>query len=251
MTPRTPEAGPTPRFETDLGSDEFTAAVTAVTSAFGDPTRRKIYLWLRDLPDGVTAGEVADRFDVHANVARHHLEKLAGGGYVDVDLDRQTTAGRPSKRYRVTGHDHLLSFPPRRDDLLATLLSQALELLDPSQAAEMADRVGYDYGRAMADRIDPAERHRSVQTALSTVADALTAHGFAAHAEHEGRSFRIVAEHCPFGGTATAYPHVVCAVDRGIIRGMLAGLYGDTVTSHEESRPDGDDHCVARVLTRA
>lgn len=246
-----PAAGPAPRFETDLSSDEFSAAVTAVTSAFGDPTRREIYLWVREVPDGVTASEVAARFEVHSNVARHHLEKLAGGGYVDVDLDRQTSAGRPSKRYRMTGRDRLLSFPPRRDDLLGTLLSRALELLDPAQATEMADRVGYEYGLAMADRIDPAERHRSVQTALSTVADALTAHGFAAHAEQEGRSFRIVAEHCPFGGAATAYPNVVCAVDRGLIRGMLAGLYGDTVTSHEESRPEGDHHCVARVLTRA
>jgi predicted ArsR family transcriptional regulator len=266
--PTTDDAAPgppdtAPRFETDLSSEEFSAAVTAVTSAFGDPTRRAIYLWLREMPDGVTASEVADRFDVHANVARHHLEKLAGGGYVAVELSRQTSAGRPSKRYRVTTsdgsvqnslHDSLSfssNFPTGSDDLLATLLARALELIDPSEASEMADRVGYEYGLTMAGRIDPAERHRSVTAALSTVADALTAHGFAAHAEKEGRSFRIVAEHCPFGGAATAHPHVVCAVDRGLIRGMLAGLYGDTVASHEESRPEGDDHCVARVLTRA
>ncbi|MCZ7530305.1 MAG: helix-turn-helix domain-containing protein [Acidimicrobiia bacterium] len=289
MNPRTPdEAAPeatpagtaadaaadtaAPRFETDLSAEEFSAAVTAVTTAFGDPTRREIYLWLREIPGGVTASEVAANFHVHTNVARHHLEKLAGGGYVDVELSRHTSAGRPSKRYRVTTSDGSLhdslhdslsfsaNFPTGSDDLLATLLGRALELIDPSEASEMADQVGFEYGLAMAGRIDPAERHRSVTAALATVADALTAHGFAAHAEKdetrgedgkEGRSFRIVAEHCPFGGAATAHPHVVCAVDRGLIRGMLAGLYGDTVASHEESRPEGDDHCVARVLTRA
>ena len=56
-----------------------------------------------------------------------------------------------------------------------------------------------------------------------------------------------MSEHCPFGETAQRYPHVVCAVDRGMIRGMLAGLYGETSPQFETSRPDGDDHCVARV----
>jgi hypothetical protein len=39
----------------------------------------------------------------------------------------------------------------------------------------------------------------------------------------------------------------VCALDRGMIRGMLAGLYGETSPQFETSRPDGGEHCVARV----
>ena len=57
----------------------------------------------------------------------------------------------------------------------------------------------------------------------------------------------IVSECCPFGETAQRYPHVVCALDRGMIRGMLSGLYGETSPQFETSRPDGGDHCVARV----
>jgi predicted ArsR family transcriptional regulator len=64
---------------------------------------------------------------------------------------------------------------------------------------------------------------------------------------HSKRFWAIVAEHCPFGEAAKKYPHVVCAVDRGMIRGMLAGLYGETRPHHTESLPAGDDHCVARV----
>jgi predicted ArsR family transcriptional regulator len=86
----------------DLSPDEFAAAVIAVTSAFGDPTRRDIYLFVRSSPDGVKAAEVAERFDLHPNVARHHLEKLAGGGYLDVELARHESAGRPSKRYSLS-----------------------------------------------------------------------------------------------------------------------------------------------------
>ena len=95
--------------------------------------------------------------------------------------------------------------------------------------------------------MDPTEGHRSVQAAVAAVADALTAHGFAAHAEARGGRLTIVSEHCPFGEAAQQYPHVVCAVDRGMIRGMLDGLYGETQPQFEPSRPDGDDHCVTRV----
>jgi len=233
-----------------LDASEFSAAVTSVTNAFGDPTRREIYLAIRDAEGGATAAEIAERFELHPNVARHHLEKLAAGGYLEVDLGRAEgarVAGRPSKRYRVTELDHALTFPPRRDDLLATLLARALEVLPPEQAAAMGEAVGFDYGRAVAARMAPTEGQRSVKAALAAVADALTAHGFAAHAEATGTSMTIISEHCPFGDAAQRYPHVVCAVDRGLIRGLMAGLYGETHPRFEASRPDGDDHCVARV----
>ena len=38
------------------------------------------------------------------------------------------------------------------------------------------------------------------------VADALTANGFAAHAEKYGDELQIVAENCPFGGAAIEHP---------------------------------------------
>ena len=63
--------------------------------------------------------------------------------------------------------------------------------------------------------------------------------GFAAHGESSGDGLSIVSECCPFGETAQQYPHVVCALDRGIIRGMLAGLYGETSPHFEASRPEG------------
>ncbi|MET0894742.1 MAG: helix-turn-helix domain-containing protein [Acidimicrobiia bacterium] len=237
-----------------LSSEEFNSVVSAVTNAFGDPTRREIYLFVRDAGDrGTTAGEVAERFALHANVARHHLEKLTGGGYLDVEVGRAPgdeglrAAGRPSKRYCAGPLDATLALPLKHDDLLSGLLASALDALGPADAEQLADAVGFKYGQQLAERIDPTESHRSVRAALATVADALTAHGFAAHTESRGNSLAIVSECCPFGATATRYPHVVCALDRGMIRGMLAGLYGETSPVFETSRPDGDDHCVARV----
>ena len=127
----------------ELTPDEFAAAVAAVTTAFGDPTRREIYLFVRDArPTGVKAAEVAEQFALHPNVARHHLEKLAGGRLRRVSSwsrARDRRAG-PSKRYRATERDTHLAFPPRRDDLLGTLLARALDASRPRRPTRSPKR---------------------------------------------------------------------------------------------------------------
>ncbi|MGH9117763.1 MAG: helix-turn-helix transcriptional regulator [Acidimicrobiales bacterium] len=231
-----------------LTPGEFASAVTAITSAFGDPTRREIYLYARELDEGVTASEVANRFDLHPNVARHHLDKLAGGGYLEVGVaSLPARAGRPSKRYRPSSRDRRLDLPEvRHDDLLIALLGKALSLLPADAAETMAEEVGIDYGRSVARSVGAGEAHRSFRAALAVVADALTAHGFAAHAERRGTELRIVSEHCPFGDAAIEHP-VICAVDRGMVKGMLHGLYGEADAAIEASRPMGADVCVTAV----
>jgi predicted ArsR family transcriptional regulator len=242
------QPGPAGSDSTPLTDAEFSAAVVAVTSAFGDPTRRQIYLFARELDDGVTAGEVAERFTLHPNVARHHLDKLAAGGYLEVSASRgpQGGAGRPSKRYRVSGPAAGLEVPLRGDDLMITLLGRALALLQPADAETMAEEVGETYGRELAAHMSPGAGQRSFRAALHAVADALTAHGFAAHAEARGTSLVLIKESCPFFDTAKQHP-VICAVDRGMVRGMLSGLYGEVVTASESSRALGDEACVTLV----
>jgi predicted ArsR family transcriptional regulator len=129
---------------------------------------------------------------------------------------------------------------------LVTLLGRALALLPPAEAEAMAEDVGVTYGRQLASAIQPGDAQWSVRTALHAVADALTAHGFAAHAEARGGSLAIIAEHCPFGTAAQQHP-VICAVDRGMVKGMLEGLYGDTRPETDESKALGDEHCVTVV----
>jgi predicted ArsR family transcriptional regulator len=245
-------AGPTSGGQ-DLTADEFSAAVTAITSAFGDPTRRQIYLFARERDDaGVTASEVAQRFELHANVARHHLDKLAAGGYLEARTGKGSgSAGRPSKRFVAIGSALAPELPIRRDDLVLSLLGRALELLPREVAEAMAEEVGIEYGRAMAASVSPdGDTQRSFRSALHAVADALTAHGFAAHAEGmgadgDGDDGRIVTDHCPFGGSLTS--PVICAVDRGMVKGMLAALYGDTSPATFRSKALGDDTCVTAV----
>lgn len=285
VTPAMPDAATTldptlvPGRRPDAAGPGFAAAVSAITDAFGDPTRRRVYLYVRDEARsgdsgaGVTASSVAAEVGVHPNVARHHLDKLAAGGYIEVSARGPVPgpgarrAGRPSKRYVVVGGRGDADVPVRSDDLVLALLGRTLSRLAPADAEALAEDVGATYGRALAVGLTGdslASGQRSLRSAMQAVADALTAHGFAARTEHvvagagrrEGvanrRSddrLRIVNDHCPFGAVAIDHP-VICAVDRGMVRGMLGALYPDSLrldVETESSKALGGTYCATAV----
>ncbi len=202
---------------------------------------------VRQNDDGFTAAEVSDAIGLHANVARHHLEKLAGGSYLEISHRQPEGAGRPAKVYRAVEPELSLDLDVGHDDILVTLLGRALSRLPQDEAAALAEEVGLEFGRRMAASMgDTSERQRSFRSALHVVADALSAHGFAAHAERQGKDLRIVSGHCPFGEVAIDHP-VICAVDRGMVKGLLGSLYGATEVALTASVARGDDECVADV----
>src|SRR3546814_5600180 len=75
-----------PQPQPALTPTEFSSAVTAITSAFGDPTRREIYLFVHARSEadpegqpgsGVTAADVAEQFLLHPNVrSDEHTSEL-------------------------------------------------------------------------------------------------------------------------------------------------------------------------------
>jgi len=228
------------------GAADFSAAVAALSSAFGDPTRRALYLHLRDHPHA-TVTELADAFGLHPNVVRHHLDRLVAGGHVEVEAPRKATgAGRPAKRFVCAANDLTLEVGSRRDELLVALIERSLDLLGPEKAELMATQVGHDYGVTLAARMGPTEAPRSVASAMGAVAEALTAHGFAAHTDLSGPEPAVVSDTCPFGEAAAHHP-VLCAVDRGIVAGLLEGLGAVTASTSVQlsSRARGDADCRA------
>jgi predicted ArsR family transcriptional regulator len=267
----TPNAPPVDATRPEPMGPGFAAAVSAITDAFGDPTRRSIYLYVRDRAPtegparGVTASSVASEVGVHPNVARHHLDKLAAGGYIEVVARASAAigarrAGRPSKHYVAVGGASEHDLPVRSDDLVLALLGRALAELSPADAEAIAEDVGSTYGRALAAGLTGealTSGQRSLRSAMQAVADALTAHGFAARTEQvaatpssdqHGR-LRIVNDHCPFGAVAVDHP-VICAVDRGLVRGMLAALHPDgtaLAVATESSKAMGDTYCATAV----
>ena len=168
------------------------------------------------------------------------MERAAGNG-----------AGRPSKRFRAIGNDPTLDLLTRRDDLLVLLLQEALQLLGPTAAEGMAERVGEEYGRTLAGQMSPGDGQRSLRTAMHAIADTLTAHGFAAHAEDQGarpRWWRTTARSAaPPPSTRCSAPSTA-AWSRACWPGCAGKRPAATVpVVLSSSRARGDDACAAVV----
>ena len=234
-----------------MTSGAFTATVSAITDAFGDPTRRGIYLFARD--HGARASPPRrwpSEFGVHPNVARHHLDKLAAGGYLEVAVERAegAGAGRPSKRYRSVA-DASIDVPVRSDDLVLSLLGGRLACCRATRPRRWPSRSARSTGGRWppgSPGADVAAGQRCLRSAMQAVADALTAHGFAAHADQRNNQLRIINNHCPFGDVAIEHP-VICAVDRGMVKGMLGASVRRHRCQHRGIAARGDTFCATAV----
>src|SRR6266576_5166375 len=117
----------------------------------GDRELRETLLFARAQPLPVTADEVAAAQQVHRNVARGRLERLAGAGFLIASFERRTGrtgpgAGRPAKTYRVAPELTAIEFPERRYEQLIGLIVDAL----PKRArGKRLDELGATLGRAM------------------------------------------------------------------------------------------------------
>ena len=90
-----------------LDNQALSRSIGDLTSSLGDPTRRGIYIAIRQSAEGMTASSVAAVFGIHSNVARHHLDRLADDGFLEVTTRRAAGksgpgAGRPAKCYTAT-----------------------------------------------------------------------------------------------------------------------------------------------------
>ncbi len=230
-----------------MQAQDFERTIGDLAASLGDPTRRGIYITARESAHPVTAGQIADIFGIHPNVARHHLDRLTDDGYLSVSSRRipGQGAGRPAKAYEATEKEIAVSYPARRYDLLAELLVRIIERVAPDDAAAIAEQVGREYGAELAAEVGLPEEE-GFADAVRAVTRAMAGVGFGIDA---GDDLQLLTRHCPFGTAATNHPEVVCRLDQGIVRGLLAatGVDMEPVTVNPHVDPAGN--CVTEVAT--
>lgn len=230
----------TASFEQQLGD---------LTATLGDATRRGIYVSVRESAEPVTASDISELFDIHPNVARHHLDRLVADGYLQVTRKRAPGrngpgAGRPAKHYEPTGKEVSVQFPARRYDLLSELLVRVVQRVAPDDAARVAEEVGREYGREIADEIGLPD-DAGFETAVQAVARAMMGVGFDTQANADDRM--LVTSFCPFGQTAVDHPEIVCKLDQGIVKGLLEATRQSNGTVMVVPHHSMDENCVTDV----
>jgi len=233
-----------------VDTTQFDRSIEDLTGALGDPTRRGIYIAVRESPDPMTSSAIAKAFDIHPNVARHHLDRLAQDGYLEVTTRRAEGrtgpgAGRPAKHYTATTKQIDVHYPARRMDLLTDLLLQVIGRLDPTAAATVAYDVGFEYGNQLATEVGlPTDE--GFAHAVRAVARAMTGIGFNMRADTDAN--QLLTSHCPFGDIAVNHPDVVCSLDQGLVSGLLGSIdrtWEPVVIPHQAT----GEVCVTEVGT--
>ncbi|KAB2964566.1 MAG: transcriptional regulator, partial [Thermoanaerobaculia bacterium] len=102
----------------------------------------------------VSREEAARAAGVSRSVASFHLDRLAEEGLLEVGFRRLSArsgpgAGRPSKLYRRSGRQLEVSLPPRRYELAAHLLAEAVDHSLASQARDALAESARARGRRL------------------------------------------------------------------------------------------------------
>src|SRR5712691_7130573 len=191
--------------------------------AIGDNELRETLLFARAQALPVTADEVAAAHQIHRNVARSRLERLAEAGLLIPSFERRTGrtgpgAGRPAKTYRVAPELSAIEFPERRYEQLIGLLINAL----PKRARrDRVHEVGIAFGRDLA-RQARLRSANTFDTALRRVCAALGSLGYqAALAEVTDERAMITTATCPLRPLVRAHPELA-EVDRGMWAALVA-----------------------------
>ncbi|MBK9179838.1 MAG: helix-turn-helix domain-containing protein [Acidimicrobiales bacterium] len=184
-------------------------------SALADPTRLRLYRYLRDADGPVDVAELTDLVGLHHTAVRQHLARLREAGLVDEARQATGRPGRPRLVYRAAGVEPTLVVTDayRR---LSMLLADALRAGGPpSEAVRAAGRAA---GRRAAEgvAIDGV-------TAFEEEARRL---GFSPRRVARGRSVELVLERCPFADVAAADPALVCGLHLGLAEGLADAVGG-------------------------
>ncbi|MER5389966.1 transcriptional regulator [Saccharopolyspora sp. NPDC002686] len=215
------------------------SAVTAV-AALEDDLRRGMYDYIRRARRPVGRDEAAEAVGISRKLAAFHLDKLVDAGLLCAryaPLDGIRKVGRTPKVYEPARTDIRISIPPRRHDLLADILLDAvLTEGDQENAAQSAKRAAREHGH----RLGAAERERTrpgrlgAERALTRAREVLAEYGFEPDREAPDC---VRLRNCPFHPLTARSPELVCGLNHAFLSGFLAGLEARSVEAVLEPRP--------------
>jgi predicted ArsR family transcriptional regulator len=178
------------------------------------PTRARLFSRLAALDRPAGSDELAAELGLHPSGVRVHLERLRQAGLLTRERI-QGPRGRPRDGWQIAT-DALPAQPPDAYRQLARWLARSISPR-PARLRE-TERAGRKLGRDLA----PAGVIADPQGAFGRM---LTALGFAPHRTQQDRTtVTFSLRSCPYADAVRENQAVVCALHRGLTRGLLDEL---------------------------
>jgi predicted ArsR family transcriptional regulator len=174
------------------------------------PTRSRLFAILGELKRPAGTVELADRLDLHPNGVRIHLERMQQAGLVERARVRDKR-GRPPDAWTIAADARPGGSAPRAYQDLGRWLARALRARQSSLRS--IEETGREIGRELAPQgAAGADAFESSLTALGfqPIADVR---------EDDGVTFCL--RNCPYRDAVRENQPAICALHKGITRGLL------------------------------
>jgi len=203
------------------------------------PVRARLFRLLAELKREARTAELADQLALHPNGVRIHLERLEAAGLL-TRVQVRAGRGRPADAWAIAPGARPGGQPPRAYRDLGRWLARSIGQRRTS--ATGLERTGRQIGRELA----PAEATSSPEA----LERALAAMGFAPSApSYSGGHRTIRLGNCPYRDVVRENQPAICALHKGITRGLLDVLAPRTALA--EFVPHDPDQAGCQVGLRA
>ncbi|MFV8182598.1 MULTISPECIES: helix-turn-helix domain-containing protein [unclassified Streptomyces] len=192
------------------GSETSGPDPIAALAVLGDESRRQLLDFVRRARRPVTREEASAAVGISRKLAAFHLDKLVASGLLEARHGGAgpRRVGRAPKVYEPSPYSLSVSLPPRRHDLLASLLTDALTAQKPGEDAREASlRVARERGEALG----AGTRDDDVTSTLESL-------GYEPADAGPGRT---VLHNCPFHPVAAQAPELICGMNHAFLCGYL------------------------------
>jgi predicted ArsR family transcriptional regulator len=218
-------------------SNRTRAEQLSAVASISDPTRRALYDYVSRSAVPAGRDEAAAALGIPRGTAAFHLERLVESGILEAEFQRRSGrsgpgAGRPAKLYRAAAGEISASVPERHYDLVAELLSSAVDESGRTgnPIVETLEQVSTEFGRALG----------ASEGSLDAV---LESTGYEPVDDDAGG---LLLSNCPFHRLARSHTQTICGANVALLQGAAEGAGECDRRVDFEPRTDG--YCCVRVV---
>ena len=223
-----------------------------ITSTLADETRFQIYDFMLQQKRVFTVQEIADQFQIHPNVARLHLTKLAEIKVITADFVKTGKGGRPGRVYQATEEGIALTFPKREEPILLSTLLQLVSSLGGDAIAK-GKEISYNQGLLEMKKIlthKNATLTFDEKIALIEERAALIGYIPLIEEKNSNKIIQFKIYSCPFRNHLPEYPEIVCSLHEAYLRGQINALFSHNEFIQTENMLHTCQHCKYEIQVK-
>ena len=224
------------------------AADLMAVALLAEPTRQRLYLYLRERREPVGREEAAQQTGVKPRLVAFHLDRMAEAGLLDVEYRRLSGrvgpgAGRPAKVYSVSSRSFSVEIPQTRYALAASMMATALSADGPAAGgARSLQDVASAVGKSLGSEIRGEGRAKGARQ--EAVKGKLKQLGYEPRVQESGE---WTMRNCIFSELSMSHRELVCPMNAALVSGLLSGAHVSSLrVERQMERPD----CCVRLVSQ-